>query len=36
MGIRKRGSVWWIDFTTPSGERVRRSAETGNKAEATE
>ena len=36
MGIRKRGAVWWIDFTTPSGERVRRSAETGNKAEATE
>lgn len=36
MGIRKRGSVWWIDITTPSGERVRRSAETGSKAEATE
>lgn len=36
MGIRKRGSVWWIDFTTPSGERVRQSAETGSKAEATE
>ena len=36
MGIRKRGSVWWIDLTTPSGERVRRSAETGTKAEATE
>jgi hypothetical protein len=36
MGIRKRGSVWWIDFTTPTGERVRRSAETGNRAEATE
>lgn len=36
MGIRKRGSVWWVDFTTPTGERVRRSAETGNKAEATE
>ena len=36
MGIRKRGSVWWIDFTTPSGERVRRSTETGSKAEAQE
>jgi integrase len=36
MGIRKRGSVWWIDFTTPSGERVRRSAETGDKAQAQE
>lgn len=36
MGICKRGAVWWVDFTTPSGERVRRSAQTGNKAEATE
>lgn len=36
MGIRKRGDVWWIDFTTPSGERVRRSAETSSKAEAAE
>ena len=36
MGIRKRGSVWWVDFTTPTGERVRRSSETGNKAEANE
>lgn len=36
MAIRKRGAVWWIDFTTPSGERVRRSAETSNKAEAVE
>ncbi len=36
MGIRKRGSVWWIDFTTPSGERVRRSAESEDKAQAQE
>ena len=36
MGIRKRGSVWWIDFTTPSGERVRRSAETEHKSQAQE
>lgn len=36
MGIRKRGAVWWVDFTTPAGERVRRSAETGAKAEAQE
>ena len=36
MGIRKRGSIWWVDFTTPTGERVRRSSETGNKAEASE
>ena len=36
MSLRKRGSVWWIDIVTPSGERVRRSAETGNKAQAQE
>ena len=36
MSLRKRGSVWWIDFYTPNGERVRRSAETENKAQAKE
>jgi integrase len=36
MSLFKRGSTWWIDFTTPSGERVRRSAETSSKAEAQE
>lgn len=36
MGIRKRGAVWWVDFTAPSGERIRRSAETGNRAQALE
>src|SRR6202451_3942716 len=36
MSLRKRGSVWWIDVATPSGERVRRSTETGNKAQAQE
>ncbi len=36
MSLRKRGSVWWIDFYTPSGERVRRSAETENKVQAKE
>jgi hypothetical protein len=34
MSLFKRGSTWWIYFNTPSGERVRRSAETGSKAEA--
>ena len=28
---RKKSSVWWIDFVTPNGERVRRSTETANK-----
>lgn len=36
MSLRKRGSVWWIDIATPSGERIRRSTETGNKAQARE
>ena len=36
MSLRKRGSVWWIDFGTPNGERVRRSAETENKTQAKE
>lgn len=36
MALRKRGAVWWIDFTSPSGERIRRSAETGDKTEAQE
>jgi integrase len=36
MSLRKRGSVWWIDFTAPDGERIRRSAETESKAEAQE
>lgn len=36
MSLRKRGSVWWIDVATPSGERVRQSAGTDNKARAQE
>ena len=36
MSLYKRDNVWWIDFTTASGERVRRSADTSNKLEAQE
>src|SRR5689334_5635991 len=36
MSLYKRGSTSWIDFTTPSGARVRRSPETSNKVEAQE
>ena len=36
MALRKRGTVWWIDFTAPNGERVRRSAETEVKSQALE
>lgn len=36
MSLYKRGSTWWIDFTTASGERVRCSACTEDKAQAQE
>ena len=36
MSLRKRGNVWWVDIATPSGERIRRSTETRNKAQARE
>ena len=36
MSLKKRGPVWWIDFASPSGARVRRSAQTGDKAQAQE
>jgi integrase len=36
MSLYKRGSTWWIDFTTPIGERIRRSADTSNRTEAQE
>jgi len=36
MSLYKRGSMWWIDFTTPKGERVRCSAETEDKKQAQE
>lgn len=36
MSLIKRGKTWWIDFTTPSGERVRCSARTEDRAQAQE
>lgn len=36
MSLYKRDNVWWIDFTTASGERIRRSADTSHKLEAQE
>lgn len=36
MSLYKRSNTWWIDFATPAGERVRRSAETSSKTEARE
>jgi len=34
MSLFKRGNTYWIDFTPPSGQRVRCTAGTSNKAEA--
>jgi integrase len=36
MPLKKRGSIWWIDFYAPDGTRVRRSAETEDKGQAKE
>jgi integrase len=36
MSLYRRSTVWWVRFTTPGGERVRRSAGTTNKEEAQE
>ncbi|OOH80753.1 integrase [Leptospirillum ferriphilum] len=36
MGLFKRGSVWFIDFTTPSGQRIKKSARTTDRKEAQE
>lgn len=36
MSLKKRGNTWWIDFTTPGGSRIRRTAGTTDKAQAQE
>ena len=36
MSIYTRGETWWIQFTTPNGERIQRSARTKIKREAQE
>lgn len=36
MGVFKRGDVWWIDFTTPNGRRVRESSGTRDRQQAQE
>lgn len=36
MSLRKRGGIWWIDFVAPSGQRVRQSTGTADKALALE
>ena len=36
MSIYKRGNSWWIRFTTPGGDHVRQSAQTGDEQAAQE
>ncbi|CAK0745207.1 hypothetical protein CCP4SC76_150010 [Gammaproteobacteria bacterium] len=36
MSIYKRGSVWWVRFTTPDGREVRESAQTADRRQAQE
>lgn len=36
MSIYKRNKTFWISFTTPSGQRIRRSAGTRNRRQAEE
>jgi len=36
MALYKRGGVWWIDYTTPAGQRIRRSAATTDRRQAQE
>jgi len=36
MSLFRRGSTWWIDFATPTGERIRCSAGTSIKSQAQE
>lgn len=36
MSLYKRGNIWWIKFTTPDGQFIRRSAKTTNRRLAQE
>jgi len=36
MSLYKRGDTWWLCFTAPNGERIRRSTGTADKQEAQE
>ena len=36
MSLYKRNNLWWVRFTTPSGQRVRRPTGTDNKQKAQE
>lgn len=34
MPIYKRGKTYWLDITQPNGQRLRQSAQTGNRRDA--
>ncbi len=36
MSLFKRGNIWWVRFTAPNGQQVRRSTQTANKRQAQE
>jgi len=36
LSLRKRGNTWWVDITTPSGQRIRESTETSQRKAAQE
>jgi integrase len=36
MSLYKRGNTWWVRFTPPNGQQIRRSAKTTNKQQAQE
>ena len=36
MGLYKRGKTWWIDLTTPDGQRIQESSRTTEKVKAQE
>ena len=36
MSLFKRGNTWWVRFSTPGGQQIRRSAKTANKRLAQE
>ena len=36
MSLFKRGKSWWVRFSTPNGQQIRRSAKTENRQLAQE
>ena len=36
MSLYKRGNIWWVRFSTPAGQQIRKSAKTANRQFAQE